>query len=189
MMTESLLLYEENNHGDLRCEYGSSQVCEEDRQMKKQTAVRCVLLMFLAYCPVTFAQQAAQSQSRQSQAAPFGTDTQRKNTQEYIELLRTDVQHQKAEIMGAMMSLDVDQSAKFWPIYSEYDAELTKLNNLRATNIEDYAHNYDQMTDAKADGLVQNAFNYRNQRSELVSKCYGRIKDSLGGVQAARFLQ
>ena len=40
------------------------------------------------------------------------------------------------------------KSAKFWPIYEEYDAELTKLNNLRVANIQDYARNYDQMTDA-----------------------------------------
>jgi hypothetical protein len=157
--------------------------------MKKQSAVRCALLMFLAYCPVTFVQQTAQSQNTQPQTAPFETDTQRKNIQEYIQLLRTDVRQQKAEIMGALMSLDVDQSAKFWPIYSEYDAELTKLNNLRAGNIQDYARNYDQMTDAKADELVQNAFHYRNQRSELVAKCYGRVKDSLGAIEAARFLQ
>jgi hypothetical protein len=121
--------------------------------MKRQTAVNCALLIFLAYAPITFAQQAAQSQNTQPKTAPFGTDTQRKNIQEYIELLRNDVRQQKAEIMGALMSLDVDQSAKFWPIYSEYDVELTKLNYLRAANIQDYARNYDQMTDAKADDL------------------------------------
>ena len=69
--------------------------------MKKQTAVRCALLMFLAFCPIPFAQKAAQSQNTQPKTAPFGTDTQRKNIQEYIELLRTDVRQQKGEIMGA----------------------------------------------------------------------------------------
>jgi len=91
--------------------------------------------------------------------------------------------------MGALMGMDVDQSAKFWPIYSEYDAELTKLNNLRAGNIQDYARNYNQMTDAKADELAQNALNYRRQRSELLANYYGRFKDSLGAVEAMRFLQ
>jgi flagellar biosynthesis chaperone FliJ len=157
--------------------------------MKKQIAVRCALLMFLAYCPVAFTQQAAQSQNTQPRTALSVTETQKKNIQEYIELLRSNVRQQKDEIMGAMMGLDVDQSAKFWPIYSEYDAELTKLNNLRVENIRDYARSYDQMTDAKADELVQNAFNYRKQRSELLVKYYGRVKDSLGAVEAARFLQ
>jgi hypothetical protein len=87
------------------------------------------------------------------------------------------------------MALNVDQAAKFWPIYEEYDAELTKLNNLRVANIQDYARNYDQITDAKADEFVQNAFNYRKQRSELLEKYYGRVKASLGSMEAARFLQ
>jgi hypothetical protein len=117
------------------------------------------------------------------------TDTQQRNVQEYIELLRSDVRHQKDEVMGAVMQLDADQAAKFWPIYSEYDAELAKLNDQRVANIQDYASNYDQMTDAKADELVQKAFDYRKQRAELVAKYYGRIKAALGSIEAARFLQ
>jgi len=41
------------------------------------------------------------------------------------------VRQQKAEIMGAVMVLSADDAAKFWPIYSEYDVELTKLNDQR----------------------------------------------------------
>jgi hypothetical protein len=122
-------------------------------------------------------------------ASPAVSDTQKKNVQEYIDLLRSDVRQQKAEIMGAVMALSIEDSAKFWPIYNEYDGELTKLNDQRVANIKDYAANYDSMTDAKADELVQNAFEYRKQRAELVAKYYGRMKDALGGVQAARFLQ
>jgi hypothetical protein len=103
--------------------------------------------------------------------------------------LRSDVRHQKAEIMGAVMQLDVDQAAKFWPIYSEYNAELTNLNNLRLANIDEYARTYDQMTDPKADELIQNAMNYRKQRSDLLAKYYDRVKASLGPIEAARFVQ
>ena len=91
--------------------------------------------------------------------------------------------------MGFVMQLDAEQAAKFWPVYSEYDAELAKLNDQRVANIEDYARSYGQMTDAKADELVQNAFNYRKQRSELLEKYYGRMKASLGSIEAARFVQ
>ena len=157
--------------------------------MKKQIAARLALVMCLASCPITFALQAAQSQNKQSQSMPSLTDTQRNNVLEYIDLLRVDVQAQKAEIMGAMMGLGVDQSAKFWPIYGQYDAELTRLNNLRAGNIQNYARNYYQMTDPKADELAQNSFNYLRQRSDILARGYGRMKDSLGAVEAMRFLQ
>jgi hypothetical protein len=164
-----------------------SRSIEEGKQMEKRPAVWPLILMFLACCTVVFAQEAAQSQ--ESATAPAQDSAQQKNLTEYIELLRSDVRQQKAQIMGAVMALDVDEAAKFWPIYSEYNAELTKLNDFRIKNILEYAQSYDQMTDAKADELVQNAFSYRQQRSELIVKYYGRVKTSLGAIQAARFLQ
>jgi hypothetical protein len=45
------------------------------------------------------------------------------------------------------------------------------------------------MTDDKADELIQNALDYRKQRSELLAKYYGRVKAALGSIEAARFLQ
>lgn len=122
-------------------------------------------------------------------AASANADAQTKNLQEYVDLLRTDVRQQKAEIMGAVMLLSADDATKFWPIYSEYDAELTKLNDQRLENIKEYAKAYDQMTDEKADELVQKSLAYQNQRAELLAKTYGRVKQALGAVTAARFAQ
>ena len=160
--------------------------------MRKPITVWIPLFLFLAFCPAAFAQGTGQTQSTEKQTAPSpakSTQDKDKNVQEYIELLRSDIRQQKAQIMGSVLKLDVDEAAKFWPIYSEYDAESTKLNNLRLANIQEYARNYDQMTDAKADELIQNALDYRKRRAELLAKYYGRVKASLGSVQAARFLQ
>ena len=48
---------------------------------------------------------------------------------------------------------------------------------------------YDNMTDEKADELIQKALSYRKQRSELLAKCYEQVKQALGGITAARFAQ
>ena len=122
-------------------------------------------------------------------AASADTDAQQKNLQEYVDLLRTDVRQQKAEIMGAVMLLSADDATKFWPIYSDYDAELSKLNDQRLANIKEYAQAYDQMTDDKADELVQKSLAFQKQRAELLAKTYDRVKQALGGVTAARFAQ
>ena len=103
--------------------------------------------------------------------------------------MRKDVRSQKAAIMDTVMQLDPDQAAKFWPIYRDYDAELTKLNDLRVANIKAYAGAYNNMSDAKADELMQNAISYQKQRMDLMAKYYGRVKESLGAVTAARFAQ
>ena len=109
--------------------------------------------------------------------------------QAYVDLLRRDVRQQKAEIMGAVMVLGADDASKFWPIYSQYDTELTKLNDQRVENIKDYARNYAQMTDAKADELIQKSLAYQKQRSDLFAKTYERVKQAVGAITAARFAQ
>jgi hypothetical protein len=117
------------------------------------------------------------------------SNPEEKNLAVYIDLLRKDVRQQKAEIMGSVMALSAEDAAKFWPIYSEYDVELTKLNDQRAENIREYARNYYQLTDEKADELIQKALAYQKQRNELLAKTYDRVKQALGGITAARFIQ
>ena len=111
------------------------------------------------------------------------------NLRAYIELLRTDVRKEKTDIMGRVMQFDTDDAAKFWPIYNEYDAELTKIADSRLANIKKYSDNYENMTDAVADELIQAAMRNDQQRHDLKVKYYGRVKDALGAIAAARFLQ
>jgi len=158
--------------------------------MKKRLASRFSLVAFLLWCPTVIAQGNAPSQGTTTQAAPAeAADAQEKNIQEYIALLRADVRQQKSQIMATVMQLDADDAAIFWPIYKQYDAEVNKLNDLRVANIQEYARSYDQMTDAKADDLIQKSLSYGNQRSALLARYYGRFKASLGAIQAARFVQ
>ena len=145
--------------------------------MKKQTA--WILLLALLVC---FPAARAQDKTH-----PTNADNQ--NIQAYLELLRSDVRQQKAEIMGSVMQLSAADAAKFWPIYSEYDAELTKLNDQRIENIKEYARLYDNMTDEKADELIQKSLAFQQQRAELFAKTYGRMKEAVGAVTAARFAQ
>jgi len=144
-------------------------------------------LLMLAASP-GLAQTKGPTTQKNAAASPEA-DAQGKNLQEYIDLLRRDVRQQKAEIMGAIMLLSADDAAKFWPIYAEYDAELTKLNNRRVENIKEYASHYTQMTDEKADELIQQALAYQKQRSELFARTYDRVKQAVGGITAARFAQ
>src|ERR1700739_4380224 len=103
----------------------------------------------------------------ESKAAASPTDAQMKNLDVYIDLLRKDVRQQKEEVMGSVMVLSAADAAKFWPIYGEYDKELTKLNDQRAENIKEYARTYNELTDEKADELIQKSLAYQKQRIEL----------------------
>jgi len=158
--------------------------------MKKKTAVWVMVLTSLTFVPAGWSQDKPHPKqtAKQPSASPIAA-TQDKNIQAYVQLLRSDVRQQKAEIMGSVMQLGAADAAKFWPIYTEYDSELTKLNDQRVANIQEYARTYDQMTDEKADELIQKAMSFQKQRSELLAKYYDKVKQELGAITAARFVQ
>ena len=79
-----------------------------------------------------------------SLAAPVMAQT----TTDMIELLRSDIRTEKRAIVTRAMHLDEAQGAKFWPVYSEYEASLTKMNDERVTLIKDYAAVYNSITAA-----------------------------------------
>ena len=149
------------------------------------------LLVLVVSCQAVAAQtkKPATKPARPTSAQMFTTDAEKKNVQAYIDLIRSNVRQEKSQIMGEVMLLSAADAAKFWPIYTEYDDELTKINNLRVENIKEYARTYTQMTDEKADELVKKAMDYHRQRAELLGKYYERVKQELGAITAARFVQ
>jgi hypothetical protein len=138
---------------------------------------------------VTAAPNRAQTKTQnvEGQASVSSQNDAETNVQAYIDLLHSDVRQQKAEFMGSVMLLSAQDAAKFWPIYSDYDAQLAKLNEQRIGIIKEYAQSYNQMTDAKADELIQKSLAYQKQRSELLVQAYDKVKEALGAVTAARF--
>jgi flagellar biosynthesis/type III secretory pathway protein FliH len=157
-------------------------------KFSNRVLLRTLSILAMLAAPPSWAQTNTARTENKTVASPEG-ETQKKNTQAYIDLLRSDVRQQKSEIMGAVMLLSAQDATKFWPIYSDYDAQLTKLNDQRVENIKEYARTYDQMTDEKADELIQKSMAYQKQRAELLAQTYNKIKQALGAVTAARFAQ
>jgi len=160
--------------------------------MRKAIAVWIPILVLLVSVFPACAQEKApppKPAANPAAAKSSATPVQKQNMQAYIELLRTNVRQQKSQMMGAVMELSAADAAKFWPIYAEYDAALSKVNDQRVANIQEYSQTYNQLTDAKADELIKKSMDYQKQRAELLAQYYGRMKDSLGAVTAARFIQ
>ena len=147
------------------------------------------LFVFVLGSPPSGHAQTTTQKTTNKAATPSEADTQKKNVQSYIDLLRKDVRQQKDEIMGSMMLLSAADAAKFWPIYSDYDVALAKLNDQRIENIKQYAHSYNDLTDEEADRLIQKSVAFQKERAELLAATYEKVKQALGGVTAARFAQ
>jgi hypothetical protein len=120
---------------------------------------------------------------------PAKPTDQSQNIETYMDLLRSDVKAQKVQIIGVMMQFSPDQASMFWPIYKEYDVSLSKLGDQRLAIIKEYAANYDSMTDAKADDLIERSIALETDRNALLKQTYEQVKNKLGAKEAARFLQ
>ena len=117
--------------------YGSKR-----REMKKTMVVVLILAgAALLESGVLFAQAQATAQASE--------------TDKDIQLIRRDVRSQKKQIVAANMQLTGAEAEKFWPVYDQYTAELTKLGDTRVALIKQYAQTYDSLTDAQANDLMQ----------------------------------
>jgi hypothetical protein len=114
---------------------------------------------------------------------------QEANQEAYLELLRSDLGTQKVAIITEGMAMTDAQSALFWPIYRKYDAELTVLNDNRIAVIKDYAKNFEQMTEAKADELTGKTFAFFENRIKLQKKYYKEFSKALTPIVAAKYMQ
>jgi hypothetical protein len=111
------------------------------------------------------------------------------NTEAYAHLLRADLKAQKEQIIKDTMQLDDKQSAAFWPVYREYDGELSSLRDTKLAVINDYADNFLTMNDSKADQLAQKVQALDEKKLALRKKYYDAMKKVLPTVLAVRFFQ
>ncbi len=111
------------------------------------------------------------------------------NVDDFVQLLKSNVQSDKVAIITQVMNFNDEQSGKFWPIYNEYSNELSKLADRRIANIKDFAANYDSLTDQKANQLIKNSFDFQEDRLDLNKKYYKKFADAIGPIVAAKYLQ
>lgn len=111
------------------------------------------------------------------------------NLSAYAELLRSDVQAQKIAILTQVMGFTEAEDTKFWPIYREYNTEMTKLGDERVALIEEYANAYGNISDDTAQKLMTRAIDLDTRRRAALEKCANQVKTALSPKMALKFLQ
>ena len=111
------------------------------------------------------------------------------NLTAYAELLRSDVRTQKVAILTEVMGFTEAEDKAFWPIYREYEAEMSKLGDERVALIRSYADSFAALTDENASALAAKAMDLEARRSAALGRCYEKVKSATSGRTALRFLQ
>ncbi len=113
------------------------------------------------------------------------------NLYNYLQLLRSDFNSAKVEIVNRIMKLSADDAKKFWPIYRDYENELGRLATKRVELIAQFvrAHKDGSFDNAKAKDIAKRWFAGQRARLNLLEKYHQKIEGALSSVQAGQFLQ
>jgi hypothetical protein len=115
--------------------------------------------------------------------------TQEANLKAYINMMRTDIKKDKVSILTELMALGPQQASRFWPVYNDYDNELTRLADERIAFIRMYAENYSTLTDEMATRIATGMMEIEGRRVALRQKYFPLVSEALTAKEAARWLQ
>jgi hypothetical protein len=131
--------------------------------MKKFT----LSIYFIFICTLTFAQ----------------------SVDDYIEAAREVLKTEKKAAIAEAMNLKETDSGPFWELYNEFNFELGKVQNMRIEAIKDFAGNYENLTDEKADEIWLKVLSYQQQLLKLKKTYYKKFKTIISAGQAAKYFQ
>ena len=109
--------------------------------------------------------------------------------EKYIELMRQDLKTNVTAVMTEGMALTDAQGEIFWPIYRDHQSQETAIGDRRIALIKEYAENWENMTQEKAEEILKASFKIQKDRLSLLEKTAKKIAKELDPITAARFVQ
>ncbi|POY36386.1 hypothetical protein C3K47_11605 [Solitalea longa] len=106
-----------------------------------------------------------------------------------LELTRSALQTMKQDVVTQAMNLTDEQSAKFWPLYREFQNAKATLNDQSIKLIEDYANSYENLTDDQALQLIKQFQSVQKQQLSLQNQYIKKFAKVLPGKVVAKYFQ
>jgi hypothetical protein len=106
-----------------------------------------------------------------------------------IEILRANIRADKMQLVTDEMQLSDDEAKTFWPIYRQYDSDLTKLNDEKVNLLKEYANSYEKLTSQQVQSLAHRSFELQKARVDLRQQYFTKIAHAVSPQTAGRFVQ
>ncbi len=106
-----------------------------------------------------------------------------------IALLRRNIRAEKKKLIAANVTLTETEATKFWPVYDQYVAEMTKHYDDFFLLIKEYAANQKSMSDDKASSLIKQWAAIQIELAQTRQKYIPAFEKVIPGTKVARFFQ
>jgi hypothetical protein len=117
------------------------------------------------------------------------TPAVRAQVQSEIALTRADIQTERQALVAENLPLTEDQAKVFWPMYRTYREELAKLGDRFVALIEDYAKNYETMTDPQASTMIKEFLKIQKEEVAIKTAWVPKFEKILPAKAVVRFYQ
>jgi hypothetical protein len=111
--------------------------------------------------------------------------------QDNMQILRDKIKADKKLVVAANMDLTESEAKGFWPVYEEYQKDLTAINQRIGKLIESYAADYraNTLTDEKAQKLIDELVAIEKADGGLQASFVPKLSKVLPPKKVARYLQ
>jgi Spy/CpxP family protein refolding chaperone len=106
-----------------------------------------------------------------------------------IQLVRTDIQAQKAVLIAANLVLTDEEAESFWPMYRKYDVEMSAINDRTVAFLKEYAEAGGVFSDQRAAELLGVWFDIQDQKLRLRRDYSKEFREVLPSAKVSRFFQ
>jgi len=106
-----------------------------------------------------------------------------------IEMMRKNLRGEKKQIIAINVPLTPDEATKFWPLYDQYAADMSKNYDEFYAVIKDYAANQKTLTDAQASNMIKRWSTIQVSVAQTRSKYIPLVEKVIPGKKAALFFQ
>ncbi|MBP1731294.1 MAG: hypothetical protein H6Q55_1723 [Deltaproteobacteria bacterium] len=106
-----------------------------------------------------------------------------------MQIVREKVKADKKLFVSEGMGLTESEAKAFWPVYDAYQADLGKLFDRSVKLIEDYAKNYQTMSNETAKKLVDEMVAIEGSRQNLRTSYLPKFRKALPEKKVARYYQ
>ena len=110
-------------------------------------------------------------------------------TDKDIALLRRDLRAEKKQLIALNLPLTPEESTKFWPVYDQYAAEMTKVYDEFYKVVKDYVATQKTITDAEASTMLKHWAELIVQVDQTRQRYIPVIEKVIPARKAAHFFQ
>lgn len=105
------------------------------------------------------------------------------------QLVREKIQADKKLFIAENMKFSEVEAKAFWPVYESYQKDLNKLIDRTKILIDDYAINYETMTDRAAKKLLNDLIMIENDRLKQRKTYLPKFRKAISEKKVARYYQ